>query len=447
MFVVRGERVVLPNTTGPASVIVRDGRVVGIEDYHARPVGVPAIEAGEHLVLPGFVDTHVHVNDPGRASWEGFEHATRAAAAGGVTTIVDMPLNSIPATTSAAALFAKRVAAADRCHVDVGFWGGVVPGNADDLAPLARDGVLGFKCFLSPSGVDEFGHVTEQELRAAAPTLAALDLPLLVHAEAPALLVEPTPASDPRSYRTWLETRPAASEQAAIEFLLDLAAEFGLRVHIVHLASADAIAAIRQARGSGVDVTVETCPHYLSFAADEIPDGATAFKCAPPIRDRRHREELWEAVRVGDIDLIATDHSPAPPAMKGLDDGDFLRAWGGVASLQLGFSAAWTQAAARGVPLEAIVRCLSEAPARLAGLEGRKGRIAVGGDADLVICDPDADWVVDPLALLHRHPNTPYAGRSLRGRILTTLLRGEVVFADGRCHEAAAGRLLAPNGA
>jgi allantoinase len=364
-----------------------------------------------------------------------------------VTTIVDMPLNSIPATTSAAALFAKRVAAADRCHVDVGFWGGVVPGNADDLAPLARDGVLGFKCFLSPSGVDEFGHVTEQELRAAAPTLAALDLPLLVHAEAPALLVEPTPASDPRSYRTWLETRPAASEQAAIEFLLDLAAEFGLRVHIVHLASADAIAAIRQARGSGVGVTVETCPHYLSFAADEIPDGATAFKCAPPIRDRRHREELWEAVRVGDIDLIATDHSPAPPAMKGLDDGDFLRAWGGVASLQLGFSAAWTQAAARGVPLEAIVRCLSEAPARLAGLEGRKGRIAVGGDADLVICDPDADWVVDPLALLHRHPITPYAGRSLRGRILTTLLRGEVVFADGRCHEPAAGRLLAPNGA
>ena len=297
-------------------------------------------------MFPGLVDTHVHINDPGRADWEGFEHATRAAAAGGVTTLVDMPLNSIPPTTTVNGLEQKRAAARGRCYVDVGFWGGVVPGNAGDLAPLARAGVLGFKCFLCPSGVEEFGHVAEADLREALPVTAALGLPLLAHAELPALLVELQNADsaegtlrDPRRYATWLESRPDASEQGAIEMLVRLASEFRARVHIVHLASAAALPHDPRGAGApGSTLSVETCPHYLTFVAEEIADGATAFKCAPPIRSRANRDELWNALAAGEIDLVATDHSPAPPALKRLDDGDFIAAWGGIASLAAGLA-------------------------------------------------------------------------------------------------------------
>ena len=395
---------------------------------------------------PGVVDTHVHVNDPGRADWEGFAHATRAAAAGGVTTLVDMPLNSIPATTTAAGLEQKRTAARGRCHVDVGFWGGVVPGNAADLTPLARAGVLGFKCFMCPSGVDEFGHVGESDLREALPVLARLELPLLAHAELPEWLHdESQPVAearrDPRRYRTWLDSRPDVSEQAAIEMLVRLATEYGARVHIVHLSSAEALPAIRSARAAGVPLSVETCPHYLTFAAEEIADGATAFKCAPPIRSRTNRDRLWAALVNGDIDLVATDHSPAPPALKHLDDGDFVAAWGGVASLQLGLSIVWTGAAARGVPMERVADWLAARPARLAGLPA-KGAIAVGRDADLVVFDPDCEWTVDAKTLHHRHPITPYDGYRLRGQVLTTILRGVTVFDRGEVAPVASGRLL-----
>ncbi|HEY7502023.1 MAG TPA: allantoinase AllB [Vicinamibacterales bacterium] len=445
MFVVRSERVVLPDGIRPAAIVIRDGRIAEVVDRLERGSDLGAsngIDAGNRVIFPGIVDTHVHINDPGRARWEGFEHATRAAAAGGVTTLVDMPLNSVPATTTVAGLFAKRVAASDRCVVDVGFWGGVVPGNTDDLEPLARAGVLGFKCFLSPSGVDEFGHVSEADLRAALPVLAALDLPLLAHAEWPPLLVEPAAGSDPRRHETWLASRPSSSEQAAIDLLIRLAEEFRARVHVVHLASADAVPALRAARARGSRITVETCPHYLTFSAEEISDGATAFKCAPPIRSRTNREALWTALGAGDIDLVATDHSPSPPEMKHLDDGDFVKAWGGVASLQIGFSAVWTSASARGVPLERLAEWFCAAPARLAGLDRQKGRIAAGCDADLMILDPDAETVVDPLSLYHRHPITPYAGRTLRGRVHTTLLAGRVVFADGEFPSPCGGRLL-----
>jgi allantoinase len=438
MSVVRGERVVFPDGMRPASIHVRDGRIVAVHDYLERPAGVRALDAGDLVVLPGLVDTHVHINDPGRADWEGFEHATKAAAAGGVTTLVDMPLNSIPPTTDVEGLEAKRRAASGRCHVDVGFWGGVVPGNSAALEPLARAGVLGFKCFLSPSGVEEFSHVSEQDLREAAPILARLGLPLLAHAEWPALLRDPS--GDPRQYAAWLESRPPASELAAIAVLVRLARDYGARVHVVHLASADALAAIRDARTAGLALTVETCPHYLTFAAEEIPDRATAYKCAPPIRERDHRERLWHALGAGDIDLIATDHSPAPPALKHQDTGDLVAAWGGIASLQLGLAAVWTGAAARGVSIEALARWLSRAPARLAGLGRAKGAVAVGCDADLVIWDPDAVATVDAASLYHRHPITPYDGLQLRGIVRTTILRGEVVFDDGECLPVARGR-------
>jgi len=444
---IRSERVVLPDGIRPASIHVRDGRIVGVGEHGERPAGVPELNAGAHVVLPGLVDSHVHINDPGRADWEGFEHATRAAAGGGVTTLVDMPLNSIPATTTARGFEAKRAAATGRCQVDVGFWGGVVPGNVCELEPLARAGVLGFKCFLCPSGVEEFAHVTAQDLREALPVVTKLGLPLLAHAELPELLQDPAASPDgaprdPRRYATWLDSRPPASERAAIDLLLGLALEFRARLHIVHLASADALPALRAARAAGVAVTVETCPHYLTFAAVEIADGATAFKCAPPIRSRNDRAGLWRGLADGEIDLIATDHSPAPPALKRLEDGDFIHAWGGIASLQIGLSAVWTGAAAREVAVERLAQWLAAAPARLAGLDSVKGAIAVGRDADLVVWDPDAETTVDPSALYHRHPVTPYAGRRLRGRVLTTILRGDVVFDDGVCTTPARGKLL-----
>jgi len=430
--VVRSERVVLPEGERPATIHVRDGRIAAIGEYTRVPAGVMVVEAGSLVVLPGLVDTHVHVNEPGRTEWEGFATATRAAAAGGVTTIVDMPLNSVPATTSVAAFERKLGAAQGQCHVDVGFWGGVVPGNASDLEPLARAGVLGFKAFLSPSGVEEFAHVAEPELREALPVLARLGVPLLVHAELPSALRPIDPAADPRAYGTWLNSRPPASEAAAVELLIRLSREYGTAIHIVHLASADALPALRAARAGRVRITAETCPHYLTFCADDVQDGRTDFKCAPPIRDSGHQALLWQALVSGDIDLIATDHSPAPPALKHLLDGDFTRAWGGIASLQLGLAAVWTGAASRGVSVSQLSRWLSTAPAALAGLSRWKGAIAVGRDADLILWDPDAHMTVEPAALEHRHPVTPYAGLRLRGRVHRTLLRGELIYDEGR---------------
>lgn len=438
-LVVRSERVVLPDATRAATIHVSAGRITSVEAHDDSPAGVPVIDAGDLIVMPGVVDSHVHVNDPGRTLWEGFEHATRAAAAGGVTTLVDMPLNSVPATTTVEGLERKRRAADGRIHVDVGFWGGVVPFNVGDLEPLAVAGVLGFKCFVSPSGVEEFQPVTEADLRHALPVVARLGLPLLVHAELPALLLDP--AGDARAYETWLRSRPPAAEQAAIELLGRLSHEYGAHVHIVHLATEGALPAIRQLRRDGVQLTVETCPHYLTFAAEDIEDGATAWKCAPPIRNGSTREALWQALGRGDIDLLATDHSPAPASLKSVDEGDFITAWGGIASLQLGLSAIWTQAAERGFSMNDVVRWMSEGPAKLAGLT-RKGRITPGADADLVFFEPDATWNVDPAKLYHRHPLTPYAGMTLRGVVRRTLLRGETVFDDGQLTARASGRMI-----
>lgn len=439
-MIVLSRRAVLPDGMRPAAIRIAAGTIVEIAPHAPPHDGDPVIDAGDAVVLPGLVDSHVHINEPGRTEWEGFGTATRAAAAGGVTTLVDMPLNSIPATTSVPGLDAKRQAADGQCAVDVAFWGGVVPGNAAELEPLARAGVRGFKCFLSPSGVDEFQHVTETDLRRAMPIVASLGLPLLVHAEWPAALLPP--ARDARRYQTWLDSRPAAAEVAAIDAVLRLAGEYGCRVHIVHLAASGAIPMLRAARERGVAVTVETCPHYLSFAADDIPDGDTRFKCAPPIRSAAHRDRLWQALAAGDIDLVATDHSPSPPTLKHLDAGSFVAAWGGIASLQLGLSAVWTAGQAYGVEATAVARWMSEAPARLAGLYPGKGALVAGADADLVVWDPDADLIVDAAALYHRHAITPYDGRRLRGRVRTTIQRGEVVYDAGACVSPPRGRLL-----
>jgi allantoinase len=406
-------------------VHISGGRIVRVAPHDDVPEGARVVDAGGLLVMPGVVDSHVHVNEPGRTEWEGFETATRAAAAGGVTTILDMPLNSIPATTSVAALEQKRAAARGKTHVNVEYIGAVVPGNAGAIRPLRDAGVRAFKCFLTPSGVDEFGAVGERELRSAFPELAGLNTPLMVHAEDPAQIIEAKSPS--RIYSDYLATRPIVAERSAIALMINLMEWCEVPVHIVHLSAASSLDLIRAARAKKLPITVETCPHYLTFAAEEIPDGTTEFKCAPPIRSSAGRDELWDALIAGDIDLVASDHSPCPPEMKETD-GDFFSAWGGIASLQLSMSAVWTGARARGVKPDRIAEWMSAGPAKLARLDDRKGKIAAGYDADIVIWDPEKSFIVDTSKLEHRHKITPYAGRELFGVVEETYVAGKAVF-------------------
>jgi allantoinase len=437
--VVQSRRVVAPGIAGglgPASVAIGAGRIQSIGPREARfdPV-VPLVDVGDLVVMPGLVDTHVHVNEPGRTAWEGFESATRAAAAGGVTTLVDMPLNSIPSTTSVGALHAKRASAEGKLWVDVGFCGGLVPGNAHELAGLRRAGVLAFKCFMTDSGVAEFAAVGEAGLRAGMRALADLDAPLLVHAELEAPLADARARMpvdlDPRRYETWLASRPKLAEDEAVRLVARLARELHAAAHVVHVSSADALACLLDARNDGVRVSAETCPHYLHLCAEEIPDGRTEFKCAPPIREAANRELLWSSLRSGLIDQVVSDHSPCASELKRLNSGDFMAAWGGIASLQLSLAVVWTQARARGATLAELAAWMCTAPARLVGLAGRKGVLAPGADADLVIWDPDARFVVEPERLAHRHKLSPYAGSALHGAVHATWLRGAPVWQGG----------------
>ena len=371
-LIIRGQRVVLPDAIAPRSIHIREERIVFVGDYDDVGEGCEMIEAGnESVVMPGLVDTHVHINAPGRTEWEGFRSATRAAAAGGVTTLVDMPLNSIPPTTTLANFETKLATARGDCFVDVGFWGGVVPGNTPELARMFEAGVVGFKCFLVPSGVDEFPHVTEKELREAMPELTRLGAMLIVHAELPGSIR--TDATD-GDYRSFLNSRPRAAENDAIELMIRLSREFDTRVHIVHLSSAEALPQLRAAQKAGVKITAETCPHYLHFTAEAVPDGATEFKCCPPIREASNREELWDGLRDGTIDFVVSDHSPCPGEMKLRESGDFMRAWGGIASLQLRLPVVWTEARRRGFSLEDVTRWLCAHPARQVSFAPQKDR-------------------------------------------------------------------------
>lgn len=426
----RSRRVLLEGQLRPAALALRQGRVARIAGHDEQaPPKTEGVDVGDHVVMAGLIDTHVHVNEPGRTEWEGYESATRAAALGGVTTICDMPLNSMPVTTTLDALLAKQRATEGKLWIDVGFWGGVVPGNDAELSPMVRAGVRGFKCFLCPSGIDEFPPVGRRELLRAMPILRDLGVPLLVHAELELpLRTLPGPAPDQRAYATYLHQRPPEWEDAAVALMVELVRETGCRAHIVHLSSAGALPLLRAAKAEGLPITAETCPHYLCLAAEGIPDGATAYKCAPPIREGKNRDALWAALVENVIDFVVTDHSPCIPGLKRLDEGDFLGAWGGIASLQLGLSAVWSEAQGRGIPLATLHGWMSKGPARFLGIP--RGTIATGARADLVAFDPEAAFRVDPAQLAHKNPLTPYAGHTLTGRVRHVWLGGEAIVRD-----------------
>jgi allantoinase len=441
-------RVVTPHGIRRAALLLEDGPsgvIRAVCDVADLPASASIVDFGERALLPGLVDTHVHINEPGRTEWEGFATATRAAAAGGFTTFVDMPLNCLPETTTVEALELKRAAAARQCLVDWAAWGGCVADNQVDLLPLARAGVPGYKCFLIYPGCDGFTMIDREQLERALPAIAESGLPLLVHAE----LAGPIDAAcatlgdaDWRKFSAYLASRPDAAELDAIRLMVHLSRKYGVRIHIVHLATAQALAALNAARAEGLPITCEACPHHLHFAAEDIPDGATLLKCTPPIRSRANREALWQGLRDGSIDLIATDHSPCPPEMKRLDEGRFDLAWGGIASLSVALSVVWTDAAQRGFGLEDIARWMSGAPAALAGFSDRIGSFAPGREANFVVFDPESEFVVTPEKLHYRHLISPYMGERLRGVVDATYLRGEPVYRAGEFISPPRGREL-----
>ncbi|MET9349301.1 allantoinase AllB [Streptomyces termitum] len=439
-LVLRSTRVVTPEGTRPAAVAVSGGTIAGVWPYEAGvPAGARLEDVGDDVVLPGLVDSHVHVNDPGRTEWEGFWTATRAAAAGGITTIVDMPLNSLPPTTTVENLRVKQDVARSKAHVDVGFWGGALPDNVKDLRPLHDAGVHGFKCFLSPSGVEEFPELDQEQLASSLAEIAGFGGLMIVHAEDPHHLAA-APQKSSTAYADFLASRPRDAENTAIQNLIDQARRLDARVHVLHLSSSDALEPIAAAKAAGVKITVESCPHFLTLTAEEIPDGATEFKCCPPIREAVNQDALWQGLADGVIDCVVSDHSPSTADLK---TPDFSSAWGGISSLQLGLPAIWTEARRRGHGLEDVARWMSAGPARLAGLE-RKGGIEEGKDADFAVIDPEATFTVDPAELQHRNRITAYAGKTLHGVVKATWLRGEKIN-DGGTLTDPSGLLLERN--
>lgn len=435
-FSILSRRVVVGGVIAPATLVVRDGKIAEVRLGNAAVAGVRTVDVGDLVVMPGVVDAHVHVNEPGRTEWEGFATAGRAAVAGGVTTMVVMPLNCSPVATGVRALMGEVRAAEGTCACDFGFWGGLIPGNVGELEALWDAGVLGFKCFMVHSGIDEFPNVAKEDLEAALPRLAGLGAVVLAHAEEPRLIEAARGASgldaEPRRYARWLASRPSESETVAVETLIEVSTRAQCAAHVVHVSAAGSLEAIARAKRAGARLSAETCPHYLMFEAEEISDGATEFKCAPPIRERMHREALWKGLREGVLDLVASDHSPAPVELKSLKEGNFAKAWGGIAGLQVQLPAVWAGARAHGCELTDVVRWMCEAPAKLAGVADQKGKIEAGMDADLIVFDPDAEWMVCGSELEHRHKATPYDGRSVRGVVHATFVRGKQVFSSGQ---------------
>ncbi|HFA51327.1 MAG TPA: allantoinase AllB [Bacteroidetes bacterium] len=438
---IHSHRTYLDGHFQPATVFIKNGRIHSIKKGKPGHIGCPLEEVGNAVLMPGLTDPHVHINEPGRTDWEGFDTATKAAAAGGITTLVDMPLNSSPVTTSPQNFQKKLAAAEGKLHVNCGFWGGIVPSNAGEMEALLASGVLGIKAFLTHSGIDEFPNVTAADLRKGMSAIAKSGLPLLVHCElenAAASVV----TADLRSYQSYLRSRPKAWENAAIELMVSLCREFGCRTHIVHLSSAEALPVIIKAKKEGLPLTVETCAHYLYFDAENIPDADTRYKCAPPIREKENNEQLWEALRNGTIDFLATDHSPAPPEMKQLESGDLRKAWGGISSLQFLLPIIWTAARQRGFELKNIVAWLVEKPAQFIGQGHRKGKIAVGYDADLVVWQPEEIFEIKTENIFHRHKITPYLGQQLFGKTIQTYIGGAKVFEDGGIAAGTRGKVI-----
>ena len=438
-FAVASRRVVTPEGTRAAAVIISGGRIEAIVDRKLVPPGIPVEDFDGLVISPGIVDAHVHINEPGRTDWEGFETATRAAAVGGVTTLIDMPLNSSPVTTTVAALEEKRAAAAGKCWVDVGFHGGLVPDNLADVEPLLDAGVCGVKAFMCDSGLDEFPATGEREFRQILPLLAKRRVPLLVHAE---LADEHAAASEIRNYDGWLASRPESFERNAINLLRALCAEYLAPIHVVHLASGPLTSHFFWAKQDGLPLTVETCPHYLHFYAERLAGADPRFKCAPPIRRKEDRQRLWEALLAGVIDTIGSDHSPCPPEMKDLAAGDWQASWGGISSVELTLPIVWRGLRTQIVPFTRVAEWLSANPARLVGLADRKGRIAVGCDADLCVWNHEEEWTVVGEQLQHRHKLTPYEGERLRGRVKRTYVRGQLAYNDGQFPTGPIGELL-----
>jgi allantoinase len=425
---IRSNRIVTPSGIKKGTVLIAGEVISAVVAFSDIPSDYFLDDVGDLVVMPGLVDTHVHINEPGRMEWEGFETATKSAAAGGITSLVEMPLNSSPVTTTVDAFQKKIDTAKGKLFVDCGFYGGVIPGNSSHIQPLIDAGVRGFKAFLIHSGIDDFPNTSESDLRAAMPTIAKSGLPLLVHCE----LQSNTPALphfSPSFYRAYLSCRPRQWEHDAIKLMIDLCREYNCRVHIVHLSSADELPMIRMARSEGLPLTVETCPHYLYFTAEEIPDGDTRFKCAPPIRERENRERLWDGLNEDVIDFIVSDHSPCPPELKLLNDGDFLKAWGGISSLQFGLSIVWTEARKRGFTIADVAKWMCTRPAQFVGL--KKGKLEAGYDADIVVWHPEASFVVGQSLIFQRHKLTPYEGRTLQGVVERTYLRGRKIYEKG----------------
>jgi allantoinase len=427
-------RIVTPQGTQPGALLVEEETIRAICRISEIPSDAIFHDCGNDALLPGLVDTHVHINQPGRTEWEGFRTATRAAAAGGYTTLVDMPLNCLPETTNVAGLEEKRSSAQGECFVDWAPWGGAVADNQPHILPLARAGVLGFKCFLIYPGCDGFTMIDQQQLEAALPAIAEAGLPLLVHAELAGPINAATEAlhdANWRSYATYLASRPDQAELEAIRLMIRLCRQYHFRLHIVHLSTALALEELHTARAEGLPITVETCPHYLHFAAEDIADGATLLKCAPPIRSKENQLKLWQGLHEGTIDMIVTDHSPCPPSMKREDSGRFDQAWGGIASISLAASIIHTECCHRGFTLNDMVRWMSSAPTALAGLSHRAGVLAPGREANFVIFDTESEFRVTTDKLHHRHAISPYLNETLRGVVKATYLRGKPVYREG----------------
>ncbi len=439
-------RVVTPQGTQPAALLIEDGTIKAVCRPSELPADAIVHDCGNDAIMPGLVDTHVHINQPGRTEWEGFRTATRAAAAGGFTALIDMPLNCLPETTTVAALEAKRQSAHGECFVDWAPWGGAVADNQQHILPLARAGVLGFKCFLIYPGCDGFTMIDRQQLESALPHIAESGLPLLVHAELAGPIdraMADLQQADWRSYSTYLASRPDEAELEAIRLMIRLCRQYRFRLHIVHLSTALALEDLQDARAEGLPITVETCPHYLHFAAEDIPNGATLLKCAPPIRNKANQQALWQALASGAIDMIVTDHSPCPPEMKRAETGRFDLAWGGIASLSIALSVIHTECSRRGFTLDHITRWMSSAPAALAGLSHKAGSLEPGRDANFIVFDTDAEFTVTPDKLHYRHPVSAYMGETLRGEVKATYLRGKPVYQDGLITDTPRGREVA----